>query len=216
MKMHQQTNRRPLVIWGAFVAAMTLVGGLLIITDPSPAPKVGSFYIADFTNLPLGNIFETSTPIKHDLWTNIVIHHSGRSFGSSESIAKEHQDIGLKGLGYHFIIGNGNGMDDGSLHVGYRWNYQIPGSQNVFESDNNNNNNHTINICVVGNGNKHQFSDRQINRLRTLVIGLQRELGITIDNVSLYSDLYESSFSPGKFFPTDFNEQLAYPSSDGI
>ena len=57
-----------------------------------------------------------------------MIHQSGSAYGKPSTIEAEHVAQNLRGLGHHFVIGNGSGMDDGEVHVGYRWLDQLPGA----------------------------------------------------------------------------------------
>lgn len=203
-------HRRAVTVWSAFVATMTVVGGLLILSDPAPAPRLGSGLPALDLNVsarPIGTIFDTAAPVKRDQWVEIIIHDSGSQHGTVESLAREAQSQGLKGLGYHFVIGNGNGMGDGDLHVGYRWNEQLPGAH-LAGPDADWHNLHSIAICLVGNGEVADFTPRQMDRLVALVRGLQEELNIGIERVLLNSALSDRP-SPGRRFPEQrFRDQL--------
>jgi N-acetyl-anhydromuramyl-L-alanine amidase AmpD len=69
-------------------------------------------------------------------------------------------------------------------------------------------NEHAVAICLVGNGDRRRFTDRQIRELSSLVRRLQRELGIAADRVYLHGDVAPVS-SPGVHFPAaEFEGQL--------
>jgi len=202
------SNRRSITVWASFISAMTMVGGFLVVTDPSPAPRLDPLPAADITGTLATTVMDTKVPVEYDgKWLDIVLHHSGTPYGSKEMLAREHKARGLDGLGYHFLIGNGNGMGNGELHVGYRWNEQLPGAH-VLGQQADWYNQHSIGICLIGNGNQHPFTEVQINRLVSLIRGLQYELNIPRDRVRLHSDLADVT-SPGRFLPADFSEQLA-------
>ena len=60
-----------------------------------------------------------------------------------------------------------------------------------------------ITICLIGNGNRRSFTEKQILHLSRLVQRLQNKLSIESSDVYLASDLDNSSNmapSPGKFF----------------
>jgi N-acetylmuramoyl-L-alanine amidase len=141
-------------------------------------------------------------------WKSIVIHASGSPVGNPASISAGQKAMHLSGLGYQFVIGNGRGMDDGELHVGYRWLDQLSGAhaagpQADWYND------HSIGICLVGNGDRQPFTDAQVRRLVRLVQTLARELDIPQDRILLHSDLVRAD-DPGRFFPAAaFREQLA-------
>lgn len=203
-------RRRTAVVWVAFIATMTVVGGILLLADPTPAPHLSSTRTAlslDLTGQPSRSVFDTDVVIDANDWVQIVIHHSGNQHGTIEGLARQAQSRGLKSLGHHFVIGNGNGMGDGELHVSYRWMQQLAGAH-VSGPNADWNNRHSISVCLVGNGETNEFSDAQMQRLVDLVLGLQREFGIDLDRVLMGSSLSEQR-SPGRRFPEQrFREQL--------
>jgi N-acetylmuramoyl-L-alanine amidase len=128
--------------------------------------------------------------------------------GTPESLDDQARAAGLKGLGYHFVIGNGNGMDDGRIHVGSRWLNQLPGAH-AAGRDADWHNQHSIAICLVGDGNRGQFTETQMRRLVQLVDTLTRELNIPRDKVLLHSVIARTT-DPGRLFPeAAFREELA-------
>ena len=125
------------------------------------------------------------------------------------------------------MIGNGQGLGDGLVEVGYRWNRQLAGAHvagatatesrngldrtSLSTADADQYNRHSIGICMIGNGNRREFTDRQIHELITIVRALQAQFGIPGAAVYLHSDLSKVS-SPGKFFPTaEFEAQIRRP-----
>jgi hypothetical protein len=223
IRVANSLSRRTRVVWGAFAAAMTLACGVLVLGDaegPRPvvlaAPSVEGVVDAGVT--------PREARLDRDRWDAIVIHHSGTPAGNSASIARMHAEQGLVGLGYHFVIGNGQGLSDGSIEVGPRWNRQQPGahvaSRNsaagvvpVGRDSADHLNGHAIGICLVGNGDRRLFTDRQIRELASLVRRLQRELGIPAERVFLHSDVAPVS-SPGTHFPAAAFEGQLLQSGD--
>lgn len=133
----------------------------------------------------------TSAPAR-DRWRAIVIHESGTPAGDLGSIERRHCAAGLAGLGFHFVIGNGSGMDDGQVAVGYRWDRQLPGAHALAgwrararggELDGRGLNEHAIAICLVGNSARRPMSDRQRVELGRLVEALQAEFAIPAEAV---------------------------------
>ena len=189
---------------------MTLVGGMLLLVDGRPVPRMDGMSLsplASATTIGTANndddpVTQTRVPLNTRQWQAIVIHHSGSPFGTPASITKEHQDHGLQGLGHHFIIGNGNGMDDGQVHIGYRWLDQLPGAHSSGANADWYNL-HAVSICLVGDGNQRPFTPAQIRQLKTLVESLQRRLGLTDPaRVILQSDISDVA-DPGRLFPVD-------------
>jgi hypothetical protein len=187
-------NRRTMIVWTALVGAMTVSSGLLMWLEPRPLAPAGGLALAALDSAPAGidSIFHTRTPLVEGRWNSIVVHHSGQQMGSAESISELHQALGYHGLGFHFVIGNGDGADDGLIQVGYRWMDQIDGEY-VPQA---------ISICIVGNGDKVPPTAAQMDQLVRLVTALQARTGISGDQVNLHSDLAQTT-SPGRFFPEE-------------
>ena len=182
--------------------AITMVTGLLTLQESSYPG--GGFLIA--TNIgtlgiePSANpVLQISAPLDKKRWTGIVIHHSGEPAGDLDSINRLHLSLGLKGLGYHFLIGNGNGLGDGVIHMGYRWNSQLPGAH-VAGPSGQLHNQQSIGICMIGNGNRRPFTEDQMGQLISLIQRLQAEMKIPADQVYLHRDLVSQTTSPGRFF----------------
>jgi len=201
-------GRRTQMILGSFCLAMTAAFAFLAMDTPTP---VRGFPLTTITAVPapaVDLLFPSDQPLAENRWTGIVIHHLGDPFGTPESIHRQHLSWGYQGLGYHFLIGNGNGLGDGEIHVGYRWAGQLPGAHVVGEAGRGHNE-RSIGICLVGNGEQRAFSDRQIRHLVRLVQRLQRELGIPREHVLLHRDVASDVASPGALFPlAEFQSQL--------
>ena len=192
-------TRRTRTVWAAFAASMSLVGGLLLLVDGPGTFTTPELVSTEFKGDSIDVIFDTRTPTDTERWNAIVIHHSGSQVGTPESIASEHRAIGLQGLGHHFIVGNGNGLRNGQIHVGYRWDEQLPGAH-VGGPNADEYNLHAIGICLVGVGDRHRFTEAQLDQLVVLIQALQAELGIPDDRILLHRDVARTS-DPGIFFP---------------
>ncbi len=133
-------------------------------------------------------------------WKYIVIHHSASDKGNATSIGKYHREERgwVNGLGYDFLIGNGNGARDGQIEVGNRWNKQIDGAH----AGNPEYNKHGIGICLVGNFDNDQPTNQQISSLLYLIDYLQKRCHIHKDNVIMHKT-FRNTVCPGKHFPYD-------------
>jgi len=187
---------------------MSLAIVILSMTDGSARP---AGYLA--TNIGVlgaaaeqDQLFEVDAPLRQDRWEAIVIDHLGMPAGDAGSVDRIHRSWGYQGLGYHFLIGNGNGLADGIVHVGYRWSDQLPGAHTVGEHSEYYNN-RAIGICLIGNGDRRPFTRQQIAQLGRLVQRLQRELQIPSDRVLLHRDVASETTSPGQFFASGEFEQ---------
>lgn len=222
-----RTTRRRLTVWASFAGGMTAVAGVLLIGDsgaPSVVAAVSATVVGSDPIAGASLILPRDAPLIPGQWQAIVIHHSATPAGDSITLNRQHTASGLSGLGYHFVIGNGQGLGDGLVEVGYRWNRQVAGAHVAAASaaevrngigktslstiDADQYNRHSIGICLIGNGNRREFTDRQIHELVTIVRALQDQFGIPGSAVYLHSDLSKVD-SPGKFFPTgEFEAQI--------
>jgi hypothetical protein len=192
-------------VWISFTAAMTVVGGMLLLLDGRPVPRVDGLSLSPLAATTWGStptvdpVLSTRRPLDQQRWQAIVVHHSGSTVGTPASIEADHQARNLRGLGHHFILGNGNGMEDGQIHIGYRWLDQLPGAH-AAGPNGDAYNLHAISICLVGDGNRRPFTGAQIQRLTALVETLRREFNIPADRVLLHSEI-ASVDDPGRLFP---------------
>lgn len=135
-------------------------------------------------------------------WKYIVIHHSATESGSVESIHRTHlkrRDAAgnpWRGIGYHFIIGNGRGMDDGAIEPTFRWREQLAGAHAGDQQYNH----QGIGICLVGNFEKHRPTAAQLEALSRLIGQLTREYHIPEKAIVRHSDI-KPTRCPGKMFP---------------
>jgi hypothetical protein len=138
-------------------------------------------------------------------WQYLVIHHSGTAEGSVASIHAEHRRrvdaVGNPwlGIGYHFVIGNGQGMPDGHVEATFRWKEQIHGAH----SGNAAVNARGIGICLIGNFENHRPTDNQIQSLKALLTELSQRHQIPEARLLGHSDV-KATACPGKYF--DFSE----------
>lgn len=204
---------RPQTVWMSLVAAMTVAGGLLYAVSQRPA--AGSDGLAVLPPMlaqgepnSVEVIFNTRSPLAAGRWKSIVLHDSGSPVATQSSMDSQARAKGLRGIGYHFVIGNGNGMGDGELFVTDRWLNQTSGAH-VAGNRGEEMNKQSIGICLVGDGNHQKFTNAQLARLMQLLRALQSELNLPAERVYLHRDL-ASVGSPGKLFPAvEVRSQLA-------
>ncbi|QOI99628.1 MAG: N-acetylmuramoyl-L-alanine amidase [Phycisphaeraceae bacterium] len=173
-------SRRTRNVWVSLVGVMTCVGGVLLLMDESRAGKAEGFTVptamATSTAGGSSSIFNTSKPIDEARWTRIVVVQTGGPFASGESLAAESQSRGeTGGPAYHFVVGNGNGLGDGVVHVGRRWVWQDDSSSGAG----------TIVVGVVGSARRGPHTEAQTVRLVNLVNQLMTRFSISGDRVFL-------------------------------
>ena len=135
-------------------------------------------------------------------WKYIIIHHSGTASGNAAAFDIYHREQNRwDGLGYHFVVGNGNGAGNGQIEVGYRWRDQLTGAHAGRAPDRSNVMNETgIGVCLVGNFDVAKPSPEQLATLTSLIAELGSYCGIPASNVLLHSDIRDTK-CPGRLFP---------------
>lgn len=134
-------------------------------------------------------------------WRYIVIHHSASASGTPKGMDAYHRNVRHmeNGLAYHFVIGNGNGMTDGSLYAGPRWRGQLDGGHLASESLNAK----AIGICLVGDFSKSKPTARQMQTLHALVSYLRVRCKLPVSAVKLHRQINtKPTECPGDSFPS--------------
>jgi hypothetical protein len=137
-------------------------------------------------------------------WKSIVIHHTATNRGSVESIHQTHLKRKDKsgnpwqGIGYHFVIGNGNGMNDGEIEPTFRWRSQMHGAH----AGSRDHNQYGIGIALVGNFDEAPPTLAQLSSVKQLVSMLKSEYGLSSEDVIGHSNI-KATACPGRFFPLD-------------
>lgn len=135
-------------------------------------------------------------------WTYLVIHHSGTRGGNVEAIHEAHlqrKDSAGRpwlGIGYHFVIGNGNGMPDGSIEATFRWKQQLHGAHAGSVVHNANG----IGICLIGNFETQKPTDKQLKAVRRLTRQLAQRYDIP-PRLLIGHKTIKPTLCPGKEFP---------------
>ena len=135
-------------------------------------------------------------------WKYVVIHHTATPVGSVESIHQTHlarKDADgnpWRGIGYHFVIGNGHGMKDGAIEPTFRWRDQIEGAHAGVAAYNRTG----IGVCLVGDFEKEPPTDAQFDSLTELVLTLTRRYGIGREGIKGHGEL-KATACPGRLFP---------------
>jgi len=138
-------------------------------------------------------------------WKYIVLHHSATSSGSVESIDVAHRQRvdaagrPWRGIGYHFVIGNGDGFADGAVAATFRWREQSDGAHaGVAEF-----NQLGVGICLIGNFETARPTARQLAAARRLVQRLQDQFRIDDDRVLTHRDLKPTACPGAQFTASD-------------
>ncbi|MDP9175157.1 MAG: N-acetylmuramoyl-L-alanine amidase [Planctomycetota bacterium] len=194
-------KKRQIVVLTSLMALLTLTSALLLALAPPPISADGFSSLAatdrgDF----LDDVFKTTATPNTSQWKYIYIHHSSGTSGNARTLS-----LPGTGLADHFVIGNGNGCQDGEIQIGQRWVRQQPpaappGVERI-EPD-------CVSICLVGDFDHAMPTPTQLHRLAQLVSTLQGRLRIGSDKVVLLNEPGAPS-SIGRYFPiTSFRDQI--------
>lgn len=193
----------------SLVGAMTLASAILLALEPRPTlPQSDTIMLSSVVGSsdPGAVLFSTNSPIDNRRWSHIVVHFSGSMRGSAELLSKAHERLGIDGLGYHFVVNNGQGAPDGQIEIGFRWRRQLIGAHSVGPNSDYYNRN-AIGVCLIGDANRSAPTDAQVRELIWLVRQLQQRFEVPADRV-----LVQGSDPRGgqpKFFPeATFRQQL--------
>jgi LysM repeat protein len=132
-------------------------------------------------------------------WKWVVIHHSATPVGNAKDIDRYHRESRHmeNGLAYHFVIGNGHGMEDGEIAVGQRWLKQIDGGHVASEALNAK----SIGICLIGNFEQTRPTDKQLDNLEALTKHLLAQCDLKPSSVRTHQQVGRTR-CPGRHFPT--------------
>lgn len=194
---HPTSTRRRVAVLVSLVGVLTFTSALLLALAPAPlnSQAASSLFAIDAPQS-FDVVFETtSVPLQSGRWQSIYIHHSGGISGSAQSLAES-----PNGLADHFVIGNGDGCNDGEVQIGQRWiQQQSPGRSlpDYVGPD-------SISICLIGDFNQARPTPTQQRRLVQLVSVLQGKLHIPRSRVHAYFDPQPGSAAGiGAYFPAN-------------
>lgn len=139
-------------------------------------------------------------PVKPGRWKRIVIHHSATSQATIKGMTDHHARVRHmeNGLAYHFVIGNGHGMEDGAIYAGNRWISQLDGGHLASEAQNQ----VSLGICLVGNFDAEAPTAKQMQSLTALVKALQKRCKLNNRAVVTHQQINVlPTRCPGRFFP---------------
>ncbi len=136
--------------------------------------------------------------VRNKKWSYIIIHHGGKHNGSAAIYHRYHRDVKRwRGLGYHFVIGNGTGSKDGQVEIGFRWPGQergahVGGKNNIGK----------IGICLVGDFDFGKPTAAQMRSLHKLLKFLQIRFQVPASRVKGHHEVARPGYThcPGKHF----------------
>lgn len=134
-------------------------------------------------------------------WRYIVMHHSATEQGDVASIDAVHkrrvdaQGKPWLGIGYHFVIGNGQGLADGKIEPTFRWQKQLAGAHAGAGAYNT----AGIGVCLIGNFESSPPTPRQLAAAKEVVALLATRYKIPPKQIVRHRDV-KATECPGKHF----------------
>jgi hypothetical protein len=188
------------------VAGHLSLCGCSVSAAPPEASQSGSHVApakqpAETTRPPLAD-WPSATELR--AWKYVVLHHSATQIGNVADIDAAHRQrrdengIPWRGVGYHFVIGNGRGMEDGTIEPTFRWSEQADGAHAGVGQFNE----LGIGVCLIGDFENDAPTPAQLASARRLVAALKSEFRIGNDRVLCHRDLKPTA-CPGARLPLD-------------
>ena len=198
-----QANRK-VAVFVSLVAMVALTSLLLVALAPPPLTSSAwqSLFAVDAPQT-LDAVFDTDAGVTPGRWRYIYVHHSRTAGGDAVSLSQPPGD----GPAFedHFVIGNGDGANDGEVQMTQLWNHQEavrtppPGARLSSAC---------VSICVVGDFSHTRPTPAQQRRLSQLVEALQARLHVPAAAVFAHPEV-DTAAGVGHAFPVGpFREQL--------
>ena len=130
------------------------------------------------------------------------MHHTATESGDVASIHAAHKarvspsGVPWRGIGYHFVVGNGRGMPDGAVEPTFRWRRQLAGAHAGVADYNA----RGVGVVLVGDSTKSDPTPAQLAAARRLVDWLRTGYDIPPDRVVRHGDL-KNTACPGDRLP---------------
>ena len=138
-------------------------------------------------------------------WSWVVLHHTATGAGDVASIHAEHRErvtpggVPWRGIGYHFLIGNGEGMPDGAVEATFRWKRQLAGAH----AGTSKHNDRGVGVCLVGDFTQAPPTPAQLAAASSLIARLRAKYDIPPARVVGHGTLVATA-CPGELFsPSD-------------
>jgi len=167
--MYMARGNRNVTVLFSLIAAMT-VGALILMALDNHRPIAGAYSLSSYLRLdPAEKTVKNTLKVSPGQWDQVEVYYSRTDGGNADELALlTDLATGTKAQ-FHFVIGNGNGAQDGAIQAGEYWKLQRLCSGR----------NGVVRICVISDGMPESVTDCQINRTNVLVETLVRTFGIS-------------------------------------
>lgn len=171
--MYMAKGNRNVTVLFSLIAAMT-VGALILMALDNHRPIAGAYSLSSYLRLdPAEKMVKNTLAVKPGHWDQVEVYYSRTDGGNADELALlTDLATGTKAQ-FHFVIGNGNGAQDGAIQPGEYWKLQRLCSGR----------NGVVRICVISDGRSDSVTDCQINRTNALVETLIQTFEISPRNI---------------------------------
>jgi hypothetical protein len=170
MKANQARTVRVFVV---LTASMT-IGGFVLMALDNHGPARGAYSLASYLRLdPIQKVTMDSISARKTTWNSIEVFYSRTSQGDLRQMFSQ----GM--TGFHFLVCNGKGAEDGQIDYTSSWS----GQKYVAASDG------TIRICVIADrSSSNSTTNSQVKRTLALIDSLSRNFNIPAEKIRYPSD----------------------------
>ena len=177
-------------------------------TSPAPTPRPKTPASARTPSAPRAIAGAPAVPrdwtprganVTERAWRWVVVHHTATDVGSVEAIHRAHRrrkdarGNPWRGIGYHFLIGNGEGMPDGAVEATFRWRGQLSGAHAGRRAENE----LGVGVCLVGDFDAADPTPAQLASARRLIAFLRERYDLPAERVVPHGEI-SATACPGK------------------
>ena len=174
-----KTQARTTKVLLSLVASMTL-GAVVLMALDTQKLSGGAFSLASYTHLnPVGDVASRLGTTKTMSWNGVQVYYSRTDSGNIEQLANS-AGLSTADADFHFVIGNGSGLVDGTIEATEKWRRQRPCLGGQYQQ----NSVTKIRICIIADGIKAVPTDSQTKRTAALVGLLARKFDISSTKIT--------------------------------
>ena len=161
-------NRNVTVLF-SLIASMT-IGALVLMALDNHRPITGAYSLSSYLRLdPAEDMVKNTLTVTPSHWNRVEVYYSRTAGGNADELALLTDLSNGTKAQFHFVVGNGNGAEDGAIEAGNFWKLQRLC----------NGRNGVVRVCVISDGRSESVTDCQVNRTNALVETLIRTFGIS-------------------------------------
>ena len=191
---------RHMAVFVSLIATVALTVLLLALLEAPPLSDTAwrSLMAADGSPESLAEVFGTRVPVTPGRWRYVYVHHSHTAGGEATTLSPPGGQPGLSApFADHFVIGNGQGLNDGEVQMTQAWNRQsaitLPPKGATVSAG-------CVSICLVGDFTNAPPTAAQQQALAALVSELQGQLNIPAKAVFAHPEV-NTTAGLGRRFP---------------